>query len=57
MKYENYIEKYSAQYDVPKTLLLAVIKTESSFDPKAAVTAPVLAEIKNILLGGLSKPN
>ena len=39
MKYENYIEKYSAQYDVPKTLLLAVIKTESSFDPKAESSA------------------
>lgn len=36
MKYEDYIDKYSAQYDVPKTLLFAVIKTESSFDPKAS---------------------
>ena len=42
MKYENYIEKYSAQYDVPKTLLLAVIKTESSFDPKAESSAGAL---------------
>lgn len=39
MKYENYIDKYSAQYDVPKTLLFAVIKTESSFDPKAESSA------------------
>ena len=42
MKYENSIEKYSAQYDVPKTLLLAVIKTESSFDPKAESSAGAL---------------
>ena len=42
MKYENYIEKYSAQYDVPKTLLFAVIKTESSFDPKAESSAGAL---------------
>ena len=42
MKYEDYIEKYSAQYDVPKTLLLAVIKTESSFDPKAESSAGAL---------------
>ena len=39
MKYEDYIEKYSTQYDVPKTLLFAVIKTESSFDPKAESSA------------------
>ena len=42
MKYENYIEKDSAQYDVPKTLLVAVIKTESSFDPKAESSAGAL---------------
>ena len=42
MKYADYIEKYSAQYDVPKTLLLAVIKTESSFDPKAESSAGAL---------------
>ena len=47
MKYENYIEKYSAQYDVPKTLLLAVIKTESSFDPKAESSAGALADSDN----------
>ena len=42
MKYEDYIDKYSAQYDVPKTLLFAVIKTESSFDPKAESSAGAL---------------
>lgn len=42
VKYEDYVEKYSAQYDVPKTLLLAVIKTESSFDPKAESSAGAL---------------
>lgn len=33
IKYESSVEKYSEQYKVDKTLILAVIRTESSFDP------------------------
>lgn len=42
VKYEAWVEKYAAQYGVPKTLLLAVIKTESSFNPKAESSAGAL---------------
>lgn len=42
VKYEAWVEKYAAQYGVPKTLLLAVIKTESSFDPEAESSAGAL---------------
>ena len=33
--YEEYIEKYSEQYSVPKEIVCAVINTESSFDSSA----------------------
>lgn len=35
IKYTEYIDKYSVEYNVPKDLLYAVIKTESGFDEKA----------------------
>lgn len=35
LKYQNYIEKYSKEYDVPADLLFATIKVESSFNPNA----------------------
>ncbi len=35
VKFESTVEKYSEKYNVDKTLILAVIKTESSFDPFA----------------------
>ena len=31
-KYEEYVEKYASEYNVPEYMLYAVIKTESSFD-------------------------
>lgn len=33
--YDSYVEKYSAEYGIDKYLVYAVIKTESSYDPKA----------------------
>lgn len=35
VKYGEYIEKYSAEYNVPKELLYATISVESGFDPEA----------------------
>ena len=35
IKYEDYVQKYSQEYDVPENLLYAVIKTESSFKSDA----------------------
>lgn len=34
-EYEEYVVKYSTQYDVDPTLVFAVIKVESNFDPDA----------------------
>lgn len=34
-KYSEYVEKYSAKYDVDKYLVYAVIHTESNFNPSA----------------------
>ena len=33
-KYEEYVEKYSSEYNIPEYMLYAVINEESSFDPK-----------------------
>ena len=38
-KYQQYIAKYSAEYDIPEEIIFAVIKIESSF--RASVTSPV----------------
>lgn len=35
LKYSEYVEKYSKEYEIPETLLYSVIKCESSFDPEA----------------------
>lgn len=35
VKYEEYVADASAELDVPETLIFAVIKTESGFDPEA----------------------
>ena len=35
VKYESIVEKYSNQYNIDKSLILAVIKTESSFNPES----------------------
>lgn len=35
VKYETYISEASKELDVPETLIYAVIKTESGFDPEA----------------------
>ncbi len=35
IEYTQLVEKYSAEYDVDKVLVYAVIKTESGFDPNA----------------------
>ena len=40
--YEEYIEKYSEQYSVPKEIVCAVINTESSFDSSALSEAGAL---------------
>ncbi len=34
-EYEEYVEKYSAEYNVPEPLIYAVIQNESGFDPNA----------------------
>ena len=34
-EYSSYVEKYSAEYDVPEEIVWAVIKTESGFDSSA----------------------
>lgn len=39
LKYEAYVEKYSAEYQVPAPLVYAVIRTESDFDPAAVSSA------------------
>lgn len=41
-KYTFEIEKYADEYDVPRTLLFAVIHTESGFDPNAVSSAGAL---------------
>ena len=35
LDYYEYVEKYSEEYDVPKSLIFAVIRSESSFDSTA----------------------
>ena len=35
IKYSEYVEKYSKEYDVDKYLIYATIKAESNFDAKA----------------------
>ncbi len=39
IKYEEFVEKYSAEYEVDPNLIYAVIKTESSFNPDAVSSA------------------
>ncbi len=38
-EYSELVEKYAKQYDVPENLVYAVIRTESSFNPKAVSRA------------------
>ena len=38
-EYSSYVEKYSAEYDVPEEIVWAVIKTESGFDSSAVSSA------------------
>lgn len=38
-KYEEFVEKYSAEFGLDSALLYAVIRTESSFDPSAVSSA------------------
>ena len=47
-EYSEYVEKYSAAYDVDESLVYAVIKTESNFDPNAvsSVDAKGLMQMK-----------
>ena len=33
--YEQYVEKYSYEYNVPSSVIFAIIKVESDFDPQA----------------------
>lgn len=35
MKYQEYVSHYAKEYDVPPSLVYAVIRSESSFDPDA----------------------
>ena len=39
LKYEEYVEKYAAEYNVPPSLVYGIIKTESDFDPNALSSA------------------
>lgn len=54
--YEEYIEKYSEQYSVPKEIVCAVINTESSFDSSALSEAGAmgLMQITKKPFGGFS---
>lgn len=38
-KYSEYVEKYSAEYGIPESVIYAVIKAESDFDPRAVSRA------------------
>ncbi len=42
MKYAQLVEEYSAEFDIEKELLYAVIKTESSFNPNAVSNADAM---------------
>ncbi len=42
LKYQNYISKYSKEYNVPSDLLFATVKVESSFNPNAESSAGAL---------------
>lgn len=35
IKYESLVKSYSAEFDVPESIIYAVIRTESAFDPNA----------------------
>ena len=35
LPYYDIVEKYSAQFDIPKEMVYAIMRTESSFDPNA----------------------
>lgn len=37
--YLNYVQQYAYEYNVPEPMILAVIKTESDFDPRAQSSA------------------
>lgn len=39
IKYEDFVEKYSAEYEVDPDLIYAIIRTESSFRPDAVSSA------------------
>lgn len=39
VKYESIVEKYSEEYGIDETLILAIIKTESSFNPSSVSDA------------------
>ena len=70
VKYYNYIEKYSAMYDLDKYLVMSVIKAESNFDKDAVsvkdarglmqitpLTANWIAEQINLIEFSLDKLN
>ena len=38
-KYEEFVEKYASEYNVPEYVIFAVINTESGFDPNAESSA------------------
>lgn len=39
VKYEEYVTKYAAEYDLQSSLIYAIIRTESRFDPNAVSAA------------------
>lgn len=39
LQYQDIVEKYSKEYNVPKTVIYAVIKTESNFKPNCTSSA------------------
>ncbi len=50
IKYENLVAKYSKEYDVPQSLIYAVIKTESSFkiDAESSIGARGLMQLTDV---------
>ncbi len=39
LEYEEYVTRYAAEYELPPSLVYAVIRTESHFDPRAVSSA------------------
>ena len=57
IEYEEYVDKYSEEYDVDKYLIFAIIKAESNFDEKAQSNkgAKGLMQLMDATAGDIAK--